>query len=258
MSRYTAPACMVQPRLSSSDGTVSVMRMRWRHLLFMHWPVPVDEVRPLVPEPFEIDCFDGTAWVGLIPFTMEDVSPVVLPRIPCRGVTDFHECNVRTYVRHKGEIGVYFFSLDAASRLGVWGAKNFFHLPYKFARIALDHVGDDITYSVDRIDAPRATTRCRWRAGRSLPTSQSGDLSYFLTERYQLFTTNKRGEPCRCRISHKPWPLREAELLALDDELVAAAGIELPDAEPVLHHADVLDVRAGRLGRLDAATTHRR
>lgn len=248
---------MLQPPLSSSHGTVSVMRMRWRHLLFMHWPVPVDEIRPLVPEPFEIDTFEGAAWVGLVPFTMEDVSPVVLPRMPWRGVTDFHECNVRTYVRHQGEPGVYFFSLDATSRLGVWGARSFFHLPYKFARMGLERVGDEITYSVDRTDAPRATMRCRWRAGDSLPPSQPGERSHFLTERYQLFTTNKRGEPRRCRISHKPWPLREAELLALDDELVAAAGINLPDAEPVLHHADVLEVRAGRLERLDAAATHR-
>jgi uncharacterized protein len=226
---------------------VPFLRMRWEHLLFMHWPVTPARLRELVPPCFELDTFEGSAWVGLIPFTMRDVSPVFLPRIPWRGVTDFHECNVRTYVRYGPERGVYFFSLDAASRLGVWGARTFFHLPYFNARMALERRGDEIDYAVDRLDEPRAGLRCRWRAGAPLPESRPGELAHFLTERYSLLTTDPQGRPRICRIRHRPWPLRNAELLELDDSLVHTAGIPLPDLPPLLHHADRLDMRASLL-----------
>ncbi len=229
------------------DAIRPVLRMQWLHLLFAHWPLDPARLRPLVPPCFELDTFDGSAWIALVPFTMRDVSPVFLPRVPWRGVSDFHECNVRTYVRRGDESGVYFFSLDAASRLGVWSARTFFHLPYFNARIELYREGDTIDYTVDRAGRPDASLRCRWRAGRPLPPARPGELAHFLTERYQFLTVDRAGRPRRCRIRHRPWPLRSAELLELDDSLVRSAGIELPDTAPLVHHVDHLDVRAGGL-----------
>jgi uncharacterized protein YqjF (DUF2071 family) len=234
-----------------------VMRMRWRHLLFLHWPIEAKLLRGLVPPHLEIDEFDGMAWVGLVPFAMEDVSPRGLPRVPLRGITDFHECNVRTYVYPRGKRddaashGVWFFSLDAASRLAVWGARKFFHLPYFNARIGLHRSGDGVEYSLDRIDAPGAAMRCRWRALESLPPSQPGELAHFLTERYCLYAAN--GENLyRGRIAHDPWPLRKAEVLSIDDSLVRAAGIEVdPAVKPIAFHADRLDVRAWLLAPVE-------
>jgi len=231
--------------------TRPVMRMQWLHLLFIHYRVDASVLRPLIPACFDIDTFDGSGYVGLVPFTMRDVSPRLLPRIPLRGVTDFHECNVRTYVRSRGEPAVYFFSLDAQSRLGVWGARTFFHLPYFNARISLQRRDDEVRYTVDRTDHPRAAMRCRWRAGAPLAPSAPGSLSHFLTERYALVTTDRQGRPCIGHIEHVPWPLREASLLELDDGLLPAAGISpAGPPEPLLLHADRIDVRAHRLRRL--------
>ena len=99
------------------------MRMTWRSLLFVHWRVPVEQLRPLVPPDLEIDRFDDSAWVGLVPFTMTGVRPWWVPGLlNVRGITRFHECNVRTYVTLGGKPGVWFFSLDAASRPAVWWA----------------------------------------------------------------------------------------------------------------------------------------
>ena len=89
------------------------MRMTWRSLLFLHWPLPPDAVRPLLPAEMTLDTFDGSAWVGLVPFTMTGVKFRWLGSIP--SMRRFHECNVRTYVHRDGEPGVWFFSLDAAS-----------------------------------------------------------------------------------------------------------------------------------------------
>ena len=114
-----------------------VMRQSWRELLFLHWPIRPDQLRPLVPPQLDLDLFEGTAYVGLVPFTMTGVRPVGLP--PVRGISNFHETNVRTYVHRDGrDPGVWFFSLDAANRLAVYLARTFFHLPYYHARMFLD------------------------------------------------------------------------------------------------------------------------
>jgi len=237
------------------------MRMQWRHLLFMHWPVEPSMLRPLIPDSLEIDTFDGRAWVGLVPFTMRDVLPTIIPKLP--GVSDlpaisaFHECNVRTYVTPKssrsGEPpmpGVWFFSLDAASRAAVWGARTFFHLPYFHARMSLRRDGDRIEYATRRPDQPSAALQCVWTAGDRLPPSQPGEIAHFLTERYCLYVTDRRGQLRCSRIWHEPWPLRNVELNSLEDGLLTAAGITVDHRQPpLLHHADELDVRVWSLER---------
>ena len=93
------------------------MRMRWRDLLFAHWVVDEAALRPLIPPSLEIDTFEGRAYLGVVPFGMEDVSPRGLPALPYLGA--FPEVNVRTYVRDGAQDGVWFFSLDAGRRLAV-------------------------------------------------------------------------------------------------------------------------------------------
>lgn len=155
---------------------------------------------------------------------------------------------MRTYVRFQGEPAVWFFSLDAASRLAVWAARALWRLNYYPARMELRREDDVVHYSVERRrrspSHTRPRLRCARRIGEPLPRAQPGELAHFLTERYMLCTVNRRGRPRRGRIWHRPWSLRTAELLELDDRLVAAAGITVPDQPPVLHAADPLDVEA--------------
>ncbi len=230
------------------------MRMQWRDLLFVHWPVEVATLRALVPGGLEIDTFGDTGWVGLVPFTMRGVLPH--PVKPVFGIGEigavsaFHECNVRTYVTRGGEPGVWFFSLDAASRLAVWGARRFWNLPYFNAEIELDRRGDEIDYRVARTDRRGQTAggdeprlHCRWRAGTALPRSVPGDLTHFLTERYCLYARDRAGGIRRGAIWHEPWRLREAAVEELEDTLVTSAGITVdPAFTPLAHHADRLDV----------------
>ena len=83
----------------------------------MHWPVPPAVLRPLVPAGLELDTFENEAWLGIVPFKMTNVRPRCMP--PMGGASAFAELNVRTYVTHRGRSGVWFFSLDAASKLAV-------------------------------------------------------------------------------------------------------------------------------------------
>lgn len=210
---------------------------RWRTLLFAHWEVPIEVLRPLLPPSLTVDTYEGRAYVGLVPFTMRDVRPLRrLPPFP--GTGDFHETNVRTYVLRDGrDPGVWFFSLDAASRLAVWAARTFFHLPYHHARMDLRQDGDAVSYRSERRGG--AGLRLRYRVGEALPPSEPGSLRFFLAERYYLYATDdgpggRGGRLLRGQVHHAPYPLHAAIVEELDESLLGAAGLprqgeRLPD-----------------------------
>ena len=127
-----------------------LMHQTWGKLLFMHWRIEERELRPLIPEQLEIDTFDGTAWIGIIPFTMWDIRalPPFMPAMP--GFSSAHELNVRTYVHCDGVPGVWFFSLDCNSSAAVVAARMFYHVPYFDAAIDLEQIGPTIDYALKR------------------------------------------------------------------------------------------------------------
>lgn len=202
----------------------------WRNLLFLHWPIDVDMMRPLVPEELELDLFEGKAWVGLVPFRMQGIRP---PWLPEAFAFNFLECNVRTYVLHKGEPGVYFFSLDASSFLAVRAARLGWSLPYHYARMSETMPDGHIRYEVHR--TPDATLDVRYRVGESLGASAPGTREHFFLERYLLFTRRRR-RLLRGQVHHSPYPAYTAELLDLSESLLGAVGLDTSDEPPALVH----------------------
>jgi uncharacterized protein len=222
-----------------------IMHQNWGRLLFMHWRIDERVLRPLIPAPLAIDTFDGSAWIGVVPFTMWGIRASFLPAIP--GTSAFHELNVRTYVYHQGVPSVWFLSLDAANQLAVWGARKFYHLPYFNAQMALTQsrpqTGNTISYSSERQD-PRgaaAELQATWTIGEPLPPTSPGSLEFFLTERYCL-DTEHNGKLYRSRIHHQPWPLKSAQLNSLNSSMVEAHGMPTPDGDPLLHYAEEISV----------------
>jgi uncharacterized protein YqjF (DUF2071 family) len=110
-----------------------VMAQTWHDLLFAHWPVDTQRLRTLIPEPLEIDQFDGQAWLAVVPFRMSGIRLRWTPAVPW--LSAFPELNVRTYVKSGGRPGVWFFSLDAGNALALAIARAWFHLPYYRARM---------------------------------------------------------------------------------------------------------------------------
>ena len=111
----------------------------WRDLLFAHWPVDPAALRSLVPPELPLDTFGGSAWLGVVPFLITGLRPRGAPPL-----MRFLETNVRTYTTVGERPGVFFFSLDAASRVAVAGARRFFHLPYFHARRSAPRDGERI------------------------------------------------------------------------------------------------------------------
>ncbi|MCB9138923.1 MAG: DUF2071 domain-containing protein [Caldilineaceae bacterium] len=218
-------------------------RQSWRDLLFLHWPVPAAALRPLVPPELEIQEFDGTSWVGVVPFRMAGVMRRPLPDLPW--VSAFPELNVRLYVKKAGEEaeskpGVWFLSLDATNLLAVWAARRFFHLPYYRAQITVEDAGDQIRYdSVRR----KSDARFRARYGPTGPVyaARAGALDHWLTERYCLYALDPRGRLLRNEVHHVPWPLQPARAEIEENAMLHIYGIQLEGA-PLCHFARRIDV----------------
>jgi uncharacterized protein YqjF (DUF2071 family) len=225
------------------------MRQWWGKLLFMHWPVPAARLRPLVAPHLSIDTYEGQAWVGVVPFTMWGVRPYFGPPVP--GLNAFHELNVRTYVHYDGVPGVWFLSMEVNNRVARWGGRQFFYLPYYDAEMSLHEQGQEIVYASRRTsaDAPPAAFDAAWTFGEQLPAAEPDSLDFFLTERYCLYTAHKE-LLYRCRVAHRPWPLRRAEVTAHDSTLLEALGLPAPAGEPLLHYAEALKVDIWPLRRV--------
>ncbi len=215
------------------------MRMTWRNLLFAHWALAPEALRPHVPAVLPLDTFDGYAWVGITPFHLE-MAPRGLPVLPV--ISRSPELNVRTYVTFEGKPGVYFFSLDVANLSAVWGARVFYRLPYWRARMRMETDDERIRYSSRRIHGPRpAEFDGRYRGIGSPALSARGSLEYFLTERYCLYSVD-HDRVFRAQIHHRPWPLQDAEAAIRINTMAASAGFALPAGAPLLHFARHLDV----------------
>ena len=217
------------------------MHQTWGKLLFMHWRIEERELRPLIPKGLEIDTFDGTAWIGIIPFTMWDIRafPPYLPAVP--SLSSAHELNVRTYVHYGRVPGVWFFSLDCNSTAAVMAARAFYHLPYFNADIELEQRANTIDYSCRRTNDPPAQFKASWNIGETVPFSHPDSLEFFLTERYCLYSAND-GDLYRARIFHQPWPLQKATMNSYESTMIEALGMAAREGEPVLNYAEELDV----------------
>lgn len=213
-----------------------IIKQKWHDLLFAHWPAAVEELRPLIPRGLEIDTFEGQAWLGVVPFRMSGVRARGTIAMP--GLSRFPELNVRTYVTRDGKPGVWFFSLDAANAVAVWAARVAFHLPYFRAAMKCEENSGWIDY----VSARRgrhglpAALAGRYRPIGETFAARPGTIEYFLTERYCLYTADKRGRIIRCEIHHRAWALQLAEAAFQENTMAVAAGIAIPDAQAELLH----------------------
>ena len=213
------------------------MGQTWENLLFTHWRVSAEQLRPRVPAGLEVEEHGGSAWVGITPFRVTGLRSRGM--LPLPGVSSFLELNVRTYVHAPdGEPGVWFFSLDATSRLAVRAARRGYRLPYFDARITFDDDEGWTDVEAVRLGEHGRVFSGRYRPAGAASTSQPGSLGWFLTERYCLYASDDEGALHRAEVHHGPWLLRPAEA---EIELTSISPIELR-GKPLCHVAEPQDV----------------
>ena len=180
--------------------------MMWHDICFAHWRVDAEALARRLPPNVEIDRFDSTAWVSVVPFRMTNVHARYAPTFP--GFHDVPEINLRTYVHVGGVPGVWFFSLDAASPLVVESARMTTGLPYFRARIDHHEDASGIVYRSTRTDRRSigGTFAARYRPQDEVPCAADSTLEAFLHERYHFFTT-RGNRLVNGAIRHQPWKL---------------------------------------------------
>jgi uncharacterized protein len=208
----------------------------WESLLFAHRRVPAVELRPLVPEPLILDEYDGSAWVGVTPFRVTGLR--IRGTLPVPVLSAFLELNVRTYVTVGDRAGIWFFSLDAASRLAVEAARRTYRLPYHHARMDLRERGGWIEYSCTR--DPSHAFEGRYRPSGPPFEADADSLEHFLTERYCLYSLDEDGGLATADIHHRPWQLQAAEA-EIEVDTMPPDGLR-PTGEPLLHFSARQDV----------------
>jgi hypothetical protein len=208
------------------------MGQTWQRLLFAHWPVAHDLLRPHVPRELTLEEWDGSAWIGLTPFRVTGLRLRGIPPLPL--LSSFYELNCRTYVRHDDRPGIWFFSLDASSAAAVAAARLGYRLPYRHASIE----ATEGRFSAKR-NPGDVSFEARYRGAGDVHVAQAGTLEYFLVERYCLYSGGGR---LRADIHHAPWPLQRAEAEVMVE---GVSPVEL-EGDPICHYAHRQDVLVWR------------
>jgi len=212
-----------------------VMGQTWDDLLFVHYRVPVESIRKLVPDVLEVEEHSGSGWVSVTPFAITGLR--ARGTLPLPRVSGFLELNVRTYVTRGGRPGIWFFSLDASSRLAVEAARRLYRLPYFHASISMRRRGETVLFDSAR-DEGKAFSAGYRPAGPARPP-EPGSREHFLTERYSLYAEHE-GMLFRADIHHRPWQLQPAEA-KIGLNTMAPRGLE-PAADPLVHYSARQDV----------------
>lgn len=216
-----------------------IMQQTWQDLLFLHYKIPFNVLRQLVPKQLELDTYEEDAWISITPFKMRNVRFRFLPPIP--SAYNFLELNLRTYVKHNGKSGIYFFSLDTSSTLSLLGARAVY-LPYFRAKMKIDFNGEFFFSSkrIFKFKTP-AVLKVKYKPVGNSYLSKSGSLEEWLVERYCLFQEAK-GKFIEIDIHHLPWELQNAEAEVLTNSLTEPFRFSIPDQQPLVHYAKITKV----------------
>lgn len=204
----------------------------------MNWRIEAKDIAAHLPEGLEPECFDGSAWISIVPFEMARIRFGPLPPLP--GLSHFPELNLRTYVRHRnGTSGIWFFSLEADHGVAVTVARVGFNLPYHETSIVVSEMEDGaIDFRALRRhpakNASLTTLRYRYKTDTTAPQPAEVDsLEAFLCERYRFFSYNqKRKLLCEGLVRHAPYSLCPVDVRVCDAGLLAWNQIELPGRPP--------------------------
>lgn len=209
-----------------------LMDQKWRNLLFLHWEYDKDEIQRTLPAGLTVDTFQGKAYLGTTPFWLEGVKPKFFPSIPLPGLSHFFELNFRTYVYDEAGVpGVWFYSLDANQYMAVQLARQFFSLPYRYAKIeSALNAQQQIEFRCQPQDTHVSLEFIYKGEGKTF-LAEPGSLEFFLVERYVLFADQGK-QLARGRVHHAPYPLHQPQVIKWDSQLFELDHFSNPGRAP--------------------------
>ena len=194
----------------------------WDCAIFIHYETDPQELQSCVP--YDLDFYQGRAFVSLVAFTMRGMRPRFGGRIGellLRPIATHHFLNVRTYIRHNGEPAINFMREWLSSRMAAWLGPWSFGLPYRFGRIEYEHEDED---QRGKVEADAGSFHfCATFEANDLGICTPGSLDEFLLERYTAFTQFRKRRRF-FRIWHEPWQQVSAKIQIATDNLIHSTG----------------------------------
>lgn len=224
----------------------------WTEPVFLHFAIDPKHLQKYIP--FELDTYQGKAYITLVAFSMRRLRPTRggwLSRLITRPMGDHSFLNLRTYVKHGSEGGIHFINEWLNSKIAVLLGPLTFGLPYHFSKIDyhVDVEQDDFQGSVacagEELNFTASADEGGWR------TAEPDSIEEFLVERYTAFNARGRWRG-KFRIWHRPWELKPLKGIEFNhfELLKTVPGAEnwLPYLEPAGGHISkgAYDVWIGR------------
>jgi uncharacterized protein len=196
----------------------------WERTVFIHYEADPALLQRQIP--FQLDLHDGRAFVSIVAFTLLRMRPRLGGRLAewlFRPIASHEFLNVRTYVRHAGEPGIFFLAEWLSNPLSVRLGPRTFGLPYRFGHLRYMHGHDDgeilgtVTANEGRLEYLAAIP------ATGFDSSETGSPTEFLLERYTAFTRQRRHRRL-FRVWHEPWKQTPIEIEVLSDDLLSSTG----------------------------------
>jgi uncharacterized protein len=214
-----------------------IWHQHWQDVLFLHFPMSADQLQlsARLPRRLEVDLFEGQAWLTYVFFRLK-LRPDGMPFLA--GLSSLVELNVRTYVRHQGESGIYFLRMYANNRLAILASRLLTPLCYERAAM-VDQRADRGNGHIECRPLALAGAGLSADVEVTAPPAQPprDSLDAWLVERYRLFVEAARGEMLSADVEHPPWLVAPIRLSAVQDSLSPSLGLSLPEAPTLAHYS---------------------
>jgi uncharacterized protein len=222
---------------------------RWDHAVFINYSADPAILQQQVP--FELDLRDGQAFVSVVAFTLVRMRPRIGGAWTgwlLKPIATHEFLNIRTYVRHNGEPGIFFLAEWLSNRISVLLGPRTFGLPYRFGQLHYQHARS----FHGSVSAPDGRLTYSGEVAESAFAPCAAEtVDEFMLERYTAFT--QRGKRRRLfRIWHSPWPQSSAVCAVGETSLIASTGAWWNTAEFIsANYSPGADVWMGRPHRIN-------
>ncbi len=214
-------------------------KQTWHDLLFAHWPVDANYLRPFVPEYLTIETFHDKAWIGVVSFQTSHARARLLPYVPF--FKHYNEINIRTYVRYGNTPGVFFFSMNISSPIAATFFHKIFRLPYYYSKIHCNQENDCIQFQCSKTTRNPIEMDLVYEPTTEAFQASNGTLEHWLTERYCFYTTFNK-TLFRAEILHEPWQLQQASAEIRKCEVAQFSNDDFLQQQPIFHYAKKQEV----------------
>jgi uncharacterized protein len=217
---------------TSSRSAAVTWLQQWTAALFLHFVVRPDDLQRLLPPRLEIDTFGRQAWLSLVFFRLK-LRPAGLPFIPV--LSSLRELNLRTYVRHRGQQGIYFLRMYADNRLAIRAARWLTPLCYEPATMVDCELPGLRRVECHATEDRRGSLSIEFTHAASEHELSPASLGFWLLERYRLFVERSDGALLAADVEHPPWRASSLETLAIKHTFAESLSV-LMDQRPAAAH----------------------